>query len=163
MRTLLLASLMLLQCGEETSPPASSAPPPAAPSAPAPVEDEPAAAPAPTASESCEGLVRPCGGWEGCIHVREILAAGDGPAMYEGLDAVSGHTYQRDERCVEGVCNDMCDPSSGACRHGLTENLPTVCSRASGPSRAPFFCELVAGACIQHDLPPPTATAGPRS
>ena len=113
--------------------------------------------------ESCEGLARACGGWTGCIHVRERRDA-DGTLHYDGLDASSGHSYAPDARCALGeTCDDMCDPASGLCRPGVLEEVPVVCSRSGGPSRAPFYCELVGGSCVQHDLPPPTVHAGGRS
>ena len=92
--------------------------------------------------------------------VRHVSDEG-GSAHYEGLGAHAGHDYVESTFCVAGVCNEMCDPATGTCRPGVLEDLPVACSRNTGPSRAPFFCELVDGACVRHDLP--TAPVGGRS
>jgi hypothetical protein len=181
MRTILLLScFVLLGCGGEVAPAGRSAPPPTAPapSATAPTSSSTAAptssAPAPASSTganlladeptnpteaptaSCEALARPCGGWVGCVHVRQLPRSGDRPARYEAIGIEAGAVYVLRQRC-EDVCDEMCDPVSGTCRPGLVDEdeVDAVCTRSGPPTRAPFFCEMVEGACVRHDLPPP--------
>jgi hypothetical protein len=159
MRTILLLSFIaLLGCGGDAAPRrvplAPIAPPAPADLAPPTVADEPAT---PTAAlvESCEAVVRPCGGWVGCVNVRVRPASGDLPSRYEAIGIEAGAVYVLRERCEDG-CDEMCDPVSGTCRPGLVDedDVDSPCTRSSPPSRAPFFCEMVEGACVRHDLPP---------
>lgn len=156
--------LLLLRCGEDDPEPVSAAPPAVS----APPERSEAPRPPPPAVlappiESCEGLARACGGWTGCIHVRERRDP-DGTLHYDGLDELAGHSYAPDARCAAGeTCDEMCDPASGLCRPGVLEEIPEVCSRSGGPSRASFYCEFIDAGCVRHDLPPPSVHAGGRS
>ncbi len=166
MRVWVFAFVALLGCDDDVAARTTTAAATSAPGEEAEVEpaSEPSPAPpAPAAVISCEGLARWCGGWTGCIRVRE-RRDDDGTLHYEGLDALEGHTYLPDASCAAGeLCNDVCDPATGVCRPGVLEDISVACSRSGGPSRAPFFCELVDGACVQHDLPPPAVHAGGRS
>lgn len=151
---------LLVGCGapspELTPEPVPSVPAPAVAPAPAPEAPPVSVTPATVGVTSCEGLARPCGGWEGCVLVRHVSDEG-GVAHYEGLGEHAGHDYSESTFCVDGVCNEMCDPVSGVCRPGLIEDLPIACSRATPPSRAPFFCQLVEGACMRREvLAPPS-------
>jgi hypothetical protein len=175
MRLLLVVLSLLAACGPSATPAPATTSTVAPTGVDRPSDDEAAAsgeAAAPEAAavplpESCEALARPCGGWIDCIHVRRLppdpAGATEPLVRFEGLGPSAGHYYSAFDQCIDGVCSEMCDPASGACRPGLIEDVPTACSRSTGPSRAPFFCELVAGACVRHDLPPPAVHAGGRS
>jgi hypothetical protein len=158
---LLVAGAPPVELTPEPAPARAEAPiEPASASGVSPIDPAPSPTPATIGAISCEGLARHCGGWEGCVLVRHVDDVG-GVARYEGLGPHDGHRYVDSTFCVDGACNEMCDPATGTCRPGLLEELPVACSRATPPSRAPFFCELVDGACVRHDLP--TAPVGGRS
>ncbi len=153
--------LTACSCGAGEPPvthPASTEAAPSAPASPAPSSEpaagespsEPASAPPPGA-DRCEGLVGPCGGWEGCVMVRADPTT---PGGFVGVGPNTGHLYAENHDCHAGVCNEVCTGGSlSGCRAGVTERIPAVCSAAQAPSRAPFTCWMRDGACVQGPDP----------
>lgn len=105
-----------------------------------------------TATDRCEGLVGPCGGWNGCVMVRADATT---PGRFVGVGPNAGHFYSENHDCYAGVCNEVCTGGSlSACRPGVTEEAgPIICSAAMPPSHAPFTCTMVSGTCVQGPDP----------
>ncbi len=77
------------------------------------------------------------------------------PGRFVGVGPNAGHLYEESHDCLNGVCNEVCSGGSGnVCRPGLRERVPDLaCSEAFPPSRAPFSCNLIEGACVQGPDP----------
>jgi hypothetical protein len=139
--------VLLAACG-------ASDPPPGPPvlSDPAP---EPASAvdPPPAGPARCEGLLAGCGFWSGCVMVRADATT---PGRFVGVGPDAGHFYRESRDCdAAGVCTEVCTGGSEShCRPGLVaDGPPSACSEAAAPSRAPFTCTMIDGACVQGPDP----------